>query len=70
MSDDPRADLALQKQVQTLGIPAIRLGSGGDGGRAHSLDEWIDVEIEESLRGLNAGLATILGTVGVATDAA
>ena len=24
MSDDPRADLALQKQVQTLGIPAIR----------------------------------------------
>lgn len=56
--------------AMSLGIPAIRLGSGGDGGRAHSLDEWIDVEIEESLRGLNAGLATILGTVGVATDAA
>lgn len=52
--------------AMSLGIPAIRLGSGGDGGRAHSLDEWIDVEIEESLRGLNAGLATILGTVGVA----
>jgi acetylornithine deacetylase/succinyl-diaminopimelate desuccinylase-like protein len=52
--------------AMSLGIPAIRLGSGGDGGRAHSLDEWIDVEIEESLRGLTAGLATILGTAGVA----
>ncbi|WP_375690299.1 M20/M25/M40 family metallo-hydrolase [Pseudooceanicola sp. LIPI14-2-Ac024] len=53
----------------SLGIPAIRLGSGGTGGRAHSLDEWIDVEIEESLRGLSAGLATILGTAGVAEGA-
>lgn len=50
----------------SLGIPAIRLGSGGTGGRAHSLDEWIDVEPEESLRGLYAGLATILGTAGLA----
>ncbi|RNF34698.1 M20/M25/M40 family metallo-hydrolase [Paracoccus methylarcula] len=50
----------------SLGIPAIRLGSGGTGGRAHSLDEWIDVETEESLRGLYAGLATILGTAGMA----
>lgn len=50
----------------SLGIPAIRLGSGGTGGRAHSLDEWIDVEAEESLRGLYAGLATILGTAGLA----
>ncbi|WEX11014.1 M20/M25/M40 family metallo-hydrolase [Chelativorans sp. AA-79] len=53
----------------SLGVPAIRLGSGGTGGRAHSVDEWIDVEPEESLRGLYAGLATILGTAGMAQDA-
>jgi tripeptide aminopeptidase len=41
----------------SLGIPAIRIGSGGSGGRAHSLEEWIDVEPTESLRGMTAGLA-------------
>ncbi|WP_424812354.1 M20/M25/M40 family metallo-hydrolase [Roseococcus sp. YIM B11640] len=44
----------------SLGIPALRIGSGGAGGRAHSLEEWIDVEIESSLRGMRASLATIL----------
>ena len=44
----------------SLGIPALRIGSGGSGGRAHSLDEWIDVETEHSLRGMRASLATIL----------
>lgn len=52
----------------SLGIPAIRLGTGGDGGRAHSLEEWIDVDPEASLRGLYAGLATILGTAGLTED--
>jgi tripeptide aminopeptidase len=52
----------------SLGIPAICLGSGGTGGRTHSLEEWIDVEPELSLRGLSAGLATILGTVGMRLD--
>ncbi|MSP01222.1 MAG: M20/M25/M40 family metallo-hydrolase [Acetobacteraceae bacterium] len=49
-----------------LGIPAIRIGSGGTGGREHSLDEWIDVEPEASLRGMEAGLATLLAVAGVA----
>ena len=44
----------------SLGIPALRIGSGGTGGRAHSLEEWIDVETESSLRGMRASLATIL----------
>jgi acetylornithine deacetylase/succinyl-diaminopimelate desuccinylase-like protein len=44
----------------SLGIPALRIGSGGIGGRAHSLDEWIDVEPESSLRGMRASLSTIL----------
>jgi tripeptide aminopeptidase len=48
-----------------LGIPAIMIGSGGNGGRAHSLDEWIDVERDTSLRGMEAGLATLLAVAGV-----
>jgi len=48
----------------SLGIPAIKIGSGGRGGRAHSLEEWIDVDKAESLRGMTAGLATILAVAG------
>ncbi|MGH6998853.1 MAG: M20/M25/M40 family metallo-hydrolase, partial [Phenylobacterium sp.] len=36
-----------------LGIPAITIGGGGSGGRAHSLDEWIDVEKSSSVRGMS-----------------
>ena len=49
----------------SLGIPAIKIGSGGRGGRAHSLEEWIDVEPVESLRGMSASLATILAVAGM-----
>jgi tripeptide aminopeptidase len=49
----------------SLGIPAIKIGSGGSGGRGHSLEEWIDVEPEASARGMAAGLATILAVAGV-----
>lgn len=49
----------------SLGIPALRIGSGGRGGRAHSLEEWIDVEEEESLRGMRASLATLLAVAGM-----
>ncbi len=48
----------------SLGIPAIAIGSGGSGGGAHAPDEYIDVEIEESLRGMFAGLATVLVAAG------
>jgi acetylornithine deacetylase/succinyl-diaminopimelate desuccinylase-like protein len=44
----------------SLGIPAITIGSGGSGGRAHSLDEWIDVEKGASLKGMLPGLAMLL----------
>jgi acetylornithine deacetylase/succinyl-diaminopimelate desuccinylase-like protein len=56
--------------AMSLGIPAIKIGSGGRGGRAHSLDEWIDVEPEASLRGMAAGLATLLAAAGMETGAA
>jgi tripeptide aminopeptidase len=49
----------------SLGIPAVKIGTGGTGGRAHTLDEWIDVEPEASLRGLSASLAAILALAGI-----
>lgn len=49
----------------SLGIPAIKIGSGGSGGRAHSLEEWIDVDAEASVRGMMAGLTTVLAVAGV-----
>ena len=49
----------------SLGIPAVTIGSGGSGGRAHSLDEWIDVAKPESLRGMTVGLAALLAMAGV-----
>lgn len=49
----------------SLGIPALAIGSGGAGGRAHSLEEWIDVEPEASLRGMTAVMAAILTAAGI-----
>lgn len=50
----------------SLGIPAIKIGSGGTSGRAHSLEEWIDVEKSNSLNGMAAGLTAILAVAGIA----
>ena len=49
----------------SLGIPAVTISSGGTAGRAHSLDEWIDVEKTNSVRGMAAGLTAILAVAGV-----
>ncbi len=49
----------------SLGIPAITLDSGGTGGRAHALDEWIDVEKNASVRGINLVMTTLLSLAGV-----
>ena len=49
----------------SLGIPAVTIGSGGGGGRAHSLDEWIDVAKPESVRGMTVGLTALLAMAGV-----
>jgi len=48
-----------------LGIPAITIGGGGSGGRAHSLDDWIDVEKSSSVRGMSVGLAAVLVAAGM-----
>ncbi len=44
----------------SMGIPAITIDSGGRGGRAHALDEWISVDKVPSLRGIEIALATLL----------
>ncbi|CAH0233348.1 M20/M25/M40 family metallo-hydrolase [Roseomonas sp. CECT 9278] len=49
----------------SLGIPALKVGAGGRGGRAHSLEEWLDVEPVESLRGMRTTLAAILALAGM-----
>lgn len=44
----------------SLGVPAVTIGSGGTGGRAHAPDEWIDVAKPESVRGMGVGLAALI----------
>ncbi len=48
----------------SLGIPAITVDSGGTGGRAHALDEWISIDKAPSLRGIEIALATLLALAG------
>ena len=48
----------------SLGIPALRLNSGGTDGQAHSLDEWTDVEKQASLKGIRALMVTMLSLAG------
>ena len=48
----------------SLGIPAIRLNSGGTSDRAHAPDEWIDVEKTASVTGIKALLATLIAVAG------
>ena len=49
----------------SLGVPAITVDSGGSGGRAHALDEWINVEKSNSVRGINLVMTTLLALAGV-----
>lgn len=48
----------------SLGIPAVTIGAGGEAGRAHALDEWIDVSKPESLRGASVGLLALMAAAG------
>lgn len=50
----------------SLGIEAIALGAGGNGGGAHSLQEWYEPAGRET--GLKRVLLTLLGVAGLAPD--
>jgi len=49
----------------SMRIPAITIDSGGPGGRAHALDEWIDVEKASNLKGINVAMGVLLSLAGV-----
>jgi acetylornithine deacetylase/succinyl-diaminopimelate desuccinylase-like protein len=49
----------------SLGIPAITLDAGGRSDRAHSLEEWIDVDKPSALRGMQIMLATLVTLAGM-----
>jgi|KBSSwiStaDraftv2_1062776.scaffolds.fasta_scaffold16184_7 acetylornithine deacetylase/succinyl-diaminopimelate desuccinylase-like protein len=49
----------------SLGVPALTIDSGGSGGRAHALDEWVNVEKGSSVRGINLVMTTVLALAGV-----
>jgi tripeptide aminopeptidase len=44
----------------SLGIPAVTIGAGGAGGRAHAPDEWIELDPAQTARGQSVGLAALL----------
>ena len=50
----------------SLGIPAIRINSGGSGGNMHSPAEWIDVEKAASIKGVDTALLLLLSIAGAA----
>ena len=50
----------------SVGIDAIAIGAGGNGGGAHSLQEWYESEGREL--GLQRVLLTLLGSSGVAAE--
>ncbi|WOE76097.1 M20/M25/M40 family metallo-hydrolase [Alterisphingorhabdus coralli] len=52
--------------AMSMGIPAITIGTGGGGGRAHALDEYLNVERSSFMTGLDAGLQIVIAAAGVA----
>ena len=48
----------------SMGIPALTIGRGGQGGRSHSPDEWTDVEAGGVARSVEVALAIILAVAG------
>jgi len=72
-ADDYTANTSRPERASTdaniplsVGIDAIAIGAGGNGGGAHSLQEWYEPEGRET--GLQRVLLTLLGTTGVAGE--
>jgi acetylornithine deacetylase/succinyl-diaminopimelate desuccinylase-like protein len=49
----------------SMGIPALTIGRGGPGGRAHSPDEWTDVERKGAVEAIRIATAIIVAVAGV-----
>jgi tripeptide aminopeptidase len=50
--------------AMSLGIPALTIPRAADGGRGHSVDEWIGIGKEGSLKIRKLDLLTILAVAG------
>jgi tripeptide aminopeptidase len=48
-----------------MGLPAITIGRGGPGGRAHAPDEWTDVERKGSVQAVQVAMTIILTVAGM-----
>jgi acetylornithine deacetylase/succinyl-diaminopimelate desuccinylase-like protein len=48
----------------SMKIPAITMDVGTDGGNAHALDEWLDVEKTAGVRGISIIMGTLLSLAG------
>jgi len=46
--------------AMSLFIPAITIGAGAGGGRAHAIDEYINIEEVEFTRGMQTGYELLL----------
>ena len=44
----------------SVGVPAVTLSWGAEGGGTHTLTEWRTIEKESSVRGMTIGLATLM----------
>jgi tripeptide aminopeptidase len=47
------------------GIPAVTIGHGGPGGRAHSPDEWTDVNQKAAVQGVQVAMTIVLAVAGL-----
>jgi acetylornithine deacetylase/succinyl-diaminopimelate desuccinylase-like protein len=72
-ADDYTANTSRPERASTdaniplsLGIDAIAIGAGGNGGGAHSLQEWYEPTGREI--GLQRALLTVLGASGIVTE--
>jgi len=49
----------------SLGIPAITLGAGGGGFRAHALDEYVNVERDTFVKGLTTAFDIVVEVANI-----
>jgi len=51
--------------AMSMGLPAVTIGTGGGGGRAHSVDEYVNIEPNALLNGLATGLDFVIAAANL-----
>lgn len=53
----------------SMGIPALTIGANsGEGGRSHSLDEWLETDKDLTIPNMRATFLVVLSAAGMVTD--